>query len=101
MISKGTSRANSARSPDESDYRQLKNELLRKQVEEIQSNIGLNKSNIELNKSTIEKNQAVTKAANLKSEFWGIALRGLNSNSLLLELRSPSQGHQLTFEEES
>ena len=94
MISKGTSRANSARSSDDSDYRQLKNELLRKQVEEIQSNIGLNKS-------TIEKNQAVTKAANLKSEFWGIALRGLNSNSLLLELRSPSQGHQRTFEEES
>ena len=76
-------RPSNARSPDEtalwedSEFCNLKKDLMRAQIQEVTSKI--------------EKNKAVIKEANLKSDFWEKASQALGNNSLVLELRSLTQ----------
>ena len=62
---------------EDSEYKALKNDLMRSQIEQ--------------NKSKIERNKALTKEANLKSQFWERALVSLENSNLVMELRSTNQ----------
>ena len=53
---------------EDSEYKALKNDLMRSQIEQ--------------NKSKIERNKALTKEANLKSQFWERALVSLENSHL-------------------
>ena len=76
-------RQTNSKSPDEtaiwedSEYRDLKNDHLRYQVEEL--------------KTRIEKNKAATQESNLKGQFWEKAAQAMENNNLVLELRSAVQ----------